>query len=80
MGAGWFVDGAYLMRWWNSLRRPDMLDCAKLRAHLEAKYCDQVGSERIEEAYYFMQTRSRQRRSKTLSTTRWPFRHRGARG
>lgn len=53
MSAGWFVDGAYLMKCWNGLRITEALDYAKLRSYLESTYCDQQAGERIEEAYYF---------------------------
>ncbi len=47
-GAAWFVDGSYLFKIWQSLRRPDKLDYLLLRQHLEEKF--QV---KIADAYYF---------------------------
>lgn len=46
--AAWFIDGAYLFKVWQSLRRPDKLDYLKLRTYLESTF-----DERIEDAYYF---------------------------
>ena len=46
--AAWFIDGAYLYKVWQSLKRGDRLDYLKLRSHLEATF-----SEGIEDAYYF---------------------------
>ena len=47
-GAAWFIDGAYVYKVWQSLRRADRLDYLALRQHLEAAFTD-----RIDEAYYF---------------------------
>lgn len=47
-GAAWFVDGSYLFKVWQGLRRPDKLDYLLLRKHLENKF--QV---KIADAYYF---------------------------
>ncbi len=47
-GAGWFIDGAYLFRVWQLLKRSDRLDYLALRTYLETRF-----SERIEDAYYF---------------------------
>jgi uncharacterized LabA/DUF88 family protein len=47
MNAAWFVDGAYAMKCWNSLRRADRLDYLKLRTVLESS------GEKIGDAYYF---------------------------
>jgi uncharacterized LabA/DUF88 family protein len=44
----WFIDGAYLFKAWQSLRRTDHLDYLALRQYLEATF-----EERIEDAYYF---------------------------
>ena len=46
--AGWFIDGAYLFKVWQSLKRSDRLDYLKLRGYLEATF-----GEAIEDAYYF---------------------------
>jgi len=46
--AAWFVDGAYLFKAWQNLKRADRLDYSKLRSHLQSTF----GSV-IEEAYYF---------------------------
>lgn len=53
MTAAWFVDGAYAYKTWQSLRRADKLDYAKLRQQLEQTYLDASVSEHIEDAYYF---------------------------
>jgi len=53
MSAAWFVDGAYAMKSWNSLKRADRLDYLKLRHVLETTFLDQTANERIEDAYYF---------------------------
>jgi uncharacterized LabA/DUF88 family protein len=47
-GSGWFVDGSYLFKVWQSLHRTDKLDYLKLRNHLEGTFQVQ-----IEDAYYF---------------------------
>lgn len=47
MDAAWFVDGAYAMKCWNSLKRTDRLDYLKLRTLLESN------GEKIGDAYYF---------------------------
>jgi uncharacterized LabA/DUF88 family protein len=47
-GAAWFVDGAYLFKVWQSLKRADKLDYLKLRNYLESTF-----DQRIEDAYYF---------------------------
>jgi uncharacterized LabA/DUF88 family protein len=47
-GAAWFIDGAYLFKVWQGLKRADKLDYLKLRSYLESTF-----SERIEDAYYF---------------------------
>jgi uncharacterized LabA/DUF88 family protein len=47
-GAAWFIDGAYVFKVWQSLRRTDRLDYLELRRHLESTFAD-----RIDEAYYF---------------------------
>jgi uncharacterized LabA/DUF88 family protein len=47
MNAAWFVDGAYAMKCWNSLRRTDRLDYLKLRTLLESS------GEKIGDAYFF---------------------------
>ncbi len=47
-GAAWFIDGSYLYKAWQGLKRADKLDYLKLRGHLEAAF-----DERIEDAYYF---------------------------
>jgi uncharacterized LabA/DUF88 family protein len=46
--AAWFIDGAYLFKVWQALRRNARLDCLKLRTYLEATF-----ETRIDEAYYF---------------------------
>lgn len=46
--AAWFIDGAYLFKVWQSLKRADRLDYLKLRQYLESKF-----GEGIEDAYYF---------------------------
>ncbi|MDE2926820.1 MAG: NYN domain-containing protein [Acidobacteriota bacterium] len=46
--AAWFVDGSYLFKLWQALRRSDKLDYLLLRKHLEEKF--QV---KIADAYYF---------------------------
>ena len=46
--AAWFIDGAYLFKVWQSLKRADRLDYLKLRTHLETTF-----GEGIEDAYYF---------------------------
>jgi uncharacterized LabA/DUF88 family protein len=46
--AAWFIDGAYLFKVWQSLKRSDRLDYLKLRSYLEATF-----GEGIEDAYYF---------------------------
>jgi len=46
--AAWFVDGAYLFKAWQNLKRTDRLDYSKLRSHLESTF-----GTGIEEAYYF---------------------------
>jgi uncharacterized LabA/DUF88 family protein len=48
VGAAWFIDGAYVFKVWQGLRRPDRLDYLELRRHLESTFAD-----RIDEAYYF---------------------------
>ncbi|HVZ31283.1 MAG TPA: NYN domain-containing protein [Polyangiaceae bacterium] len=48
MNAAWFIDGAYLFKAWQGLRRTDKLDYLKLRLYLESKY-----DSPIEDAYYF---------------------------
>jgi uncharacterized LabA/DUF88 family protein len=53
VSAAWFVDGEYLNKIWQSLRRTDNLDYVKLRQHLEANFLDTGLQERIEDAYYF---------------------------
>ncbi|HYO93642.1 MAG TPA: NYN domain-containing protein [Polyangiaceae bacterium] len=47
-GAAWFIDGAYLFKVWQGLRRADRLDYLKLRTYLESTFGDP-----IEDAYYF---------------------------
>ena len=51
MSAAWFVDGAYAMKSWSSLKRTDRLDYLKLRTLLESTFL--AAGERIEDAYYF---------------------------
>ena len=46
--AAWFIDGAYLFKVWQSLKRTDRLDYLKLRTYLETTF-----GEGIEDAYYF---------------------------
>ena len=46
--AAWFIDGAYLYKVWQSLKRSDRLDYLKLRQYLEHTFA--TG---IEDAYYF---------------------------
>lgn len=46
--AAWFIDGAYLFKAWQGLKRAEKLDYLKLRQHLELEY-----EARIEDAYYF---------------------------
>jgi uncharacterized LabA/DUF88 family protein len=46
--AAWFIDGAYLFKVWQALKRSEKLDYLKLRNHLESEF--QV---KIEDAYYF---------------------------
>jgi uncharacterized LabA/DUF88 family protein len=46
--AAWFIDGAYLFKAWQNLKRADRLDYSKLRTHLENTF-----GTPIEEAYYF---------------------------
>jgi len=46
--AAWFIDGAYLFKAWQSLKRADRLDYLKLRQYLEATFGESIG-----EAYYF---------------------------
>lgn len=46
--AAWFVDGAYLFKAWQSLRRSDKPDYLKLRTYLESTF-----DARIDDAYYF---------------------------
>lgn len=53
MNAAWFVDGAYAMKCWTSINRPDKLDYWKLREFLETNYLDRTTGEKIEDAYYF---------------------------
>jgi uncharacterized LabA/DUF88 family protein len=51
MSAAWFVDGAYAMKCWNSLKRADKLDFMKLRGLLVSALLP--AGEKIEDAYYF---------------------------
>jgi hypothetical protein len=44
----WFIDGAYLFKAWQSLKRSDRLDYLKLRSYLETNF-----GAGIEDAYYF---------------------------
>lgn len=53
MSAAWFIDGAYAMKCWNSLKRADRLDYFKLRQFLEKNFLDHTTNEKIEDAYYF---------------------------
>jgi uncharacterized LabA/DUF88 family protein len=46
--AAWFIDGAYLFKVWQGLKRTDKLDYLKLRLYLESKFDAQ-----IEDAYFF---------------------------
>ncbi|HET7542386.1 MAG TPA: NYN domain-containing protein [Polyangiaceae bacterium] len=46
--AAWFIDGAYLYKVWQSLKRSDRLDYLKLRQYLERKF-----GKDIDDAYYF---------------------------
>lgn len=46
--AAWFVDGAYLYKVWQSLKRADRLDYLKLREYLERTFATA-----IDDAYYF---------------------------
>jgi uncharacterized LabA/DUF88 family protein len=46
--AAWFIDGAYVFKAWQSLRRTDHVDYLELRHYLEATFEDRIG-----EAYYF---------------------------
>jgi uncharacterized LabA/DUF88 family protein len=46
--AAWFIDGAYLFKAWQSLKRSENLDYLKLRLYLEKHF-----DTRIEDAYYF---------------------------
>ena len=48
MTSAWFIDGAYLFKVWQSLKRSDRLDYLKLRSYLESTF-----GEGIEDAYYF---------------------------
>jgi uncharacterized LabA/DUF88 family protein len=48
LNAAWFIDGAYLFKVWQGLKRADKLDYYKLRVYLESSY-----GARIEDAYYF---------------------------
>jgi len=48
LNAAWFIDGAYLFKVWQSLKRADKLDYYKLRVYLESAH-----EARIEDAYYF---------------------------
>jgi uncharacterized LabA/DUF88 family protein len=51
MSVGLFIDGAYLLKIWQSLGRNDRFDYIRLRAELENRFWDQ--GETIDEAYYF---------------------------
>jgi uncharacterized LabA/DUF88 family protein len=51
MSAAWFVDGAYAMKCWSSLKRTDKLDFLKLRTFVESTFL--TAGEKIEDAYYF---------------------------
>jgi hypothetical protein len=53
MSAAWFVDGAYAMKCWGSLRRADKLDYLKLRELLEGQFLGQTANDKIEDEYYF---------------------------
>ena len=46
--AAWFIDGAYLYKVWQSLKRSDRLDYLKLRQYLESTFATA-----IDDAYYF---------------------------
>jgi uncharacterized LabA/DUF88 family protein len=46
--AAWFIDGAYLFKVWQSLKRNDRLDYLKLRSYLEETFEVRIG-----DAYYF---------------------------
>ncbi|HYQ46869.1 MAG TPA: NYN domain-containing protein [Polyangiaceae bacterium] len=46
--AAWFIDGAYLFKVWQSLKRSDRLDYLKLRQYLESTFATV-----IDDAYYF---------------------------
>jgi uncharacterized LabA/DUF88 family protein len=46
--AAWFIDGAYLFKVWQGLKRADRLDYLKLRQYLERTFA--TG---IDDAYYF---------------------------
>src|SRR5690349_18594368 len=46
--AAWFIDGAYLYKVWQSLKRSDRLDYLKLRQYLETTFAAV-----IDDAYYF---------------------------
>ena len=46
--AAWFIDGAYLYKVWQSLKRADRLDYLKLREYLERTFATA-----IDDAYYF---------------------------
>jgi uncharacterized LabA/DUF88 family protein len=46
--SAWFIDGAYVFKAWQSLRRTDHLDYLSLRQYLEATFAG-----RIDDAYYF---------------------------
>ena len=46
--AAWFIDGAYLFKVWQSLKRSDRLDYLKLRSYLEETFEARIG-----DAYYF---------------------------
>jgi uncharacterized LabA/DUF88 family protein len=47
-GSAWFIDGSYVFKVWQSLRRTDHLDYLALRRYLETTFDD-----RIEDAYFF---------------------------
>jgi uncharacterized LabA/DUF88 family protein len=46
--AAWFIDGSYVFKAWQGLKRSDKLDYLKLRTYLESTF-----GERIDDAYYF---------------------------
>lgn len=46
--AAWFIDGAYLFKVWQSLKRSDRLDYLKLRSYLEETFGSRIG-----DAYFF---------------------------